>query len=44
MTDENKRNLLYFESTSMRELYNCMEKWQIENRKRLLFDKHSKRW
>jgi hypothetical protein len=36
MKDENKRNLLFFESTSMRGLYNCMEKWQIENQKRLL--------
>lgn len=36
MTDENKRNLLYFESGSMRGLYNCMEKWQGENHKRLL--------
>ena len=36
MTDGNKRNLLYFESVSMRELYNCMEKWQSENHKRLL--------
>ena len=36
MRDENKRNLLYFESASMRELYNCMEKWQREHHKRLL--------
>jgi hypothetical protein len=36
MTDENKRNLFYFESASMRDLYNCMEKWQAENHKRLL--------
>ncbi len=36
MTDQNKRNLYYFESASMRELYNCMEKWQRENQKRLL--------
>lgn len=36
MMDENKRNLLYFESTSMRELYICMEKWQSDNHKRLL--------
>jgi hypothetical protein len=36
MTDENKRNLLYFESASTVELYNCMDKWQIENHKRLL--------
>lgn len=36
MTDENKHNLFYFESASMRDLYNCMEKWQTENHKRLL--------
>lgn len=36
MSDDNKRNLLYFESASMRELYNDMETWQNENRKRLL--------
>jgi len=36
MTYVNKRNLLYFESPSMRGLYNCMENWQRENHKRLL--------
>lgn len=36
MAGENKRNLLYFESSSMRGLYDCMEKWQRENHKRLL--------
>ena len=36
MTDANKRNLLYFECESMKGLYNCMEKWQSENHKRLL--------
>ena len=36
MWDDNKRNLLYFESSSMRGLYDCMETWQNENRKRLL--------
>jgi len=36
MPDENKRNLQYFESTSMRGLYECMEDWQNENNKRLL--------
>lgn len=36
MTDDNKRNLLYFEGSSMRNLYDNMEKWQNENRKRLL--------
>lgn len=34
--DHNKRNLLYFESTSMRGLYDSMEQWQIDNQKRLL--------
>lgn len=33
---DNKRNLLYFESSSVRELYNTMESWQAENEKRLL--------
>lgn len=28
MSDDNKRSLLYFESSSMRELYNDMENWQ----------------
>jgi len=36
MSENNKRNLLYFESPSMRELYHCMENWQNENHKRLL--------
>ena len=36
MEDQNKRNLVYFESPSMRGLYDSMENWQIENRKRLL--------
>lgn len=36
MSDTNKRNLHYFESASMRGLYDCMESWQIENQKRLL--------
>jgi hypothetical protein len=36
MSEENKRNLQYFESTSMRELYESMEGWQDENKKRLL--------
>jgi hypothetical protein len=34
--DENKRNLLYFENASMRGLHDDMNKWQSENRKRLL--------
>jgi len=36
MSDDNKRNLLFFESQSMRGLYDSMENWQKENRKRLL--------
>jgi hypothetical protein len=36
MSEQNKRNLLYFESSSMRGLYNCMETWQNTNHKRLL--------
>jgi hypothetical protein len=36
MSDENKHNLLYFESNSMRELYETMEEWQKSNGKRLL--------
>ncbi len=36
MSDENKRNLLYFESNSMKELYETMEEWQKNNAKRLL--------
>ena len=36
MSDENKRNLQFFEADSMRELYNCMQAWQDANQKRLL--------
>jgi hypothetical protein len=36
MSDINKRNLVYFESPSMRGLYACMEEWQQTNNKRLL--------
>jgi len=36
MSDDNKHNLIYFESTSMRKLYDTMEKWQETNQKRLL--------
>lgn len=35
-TDHNKHNLLYFEHNSMQGLFNCMDKWQKENKKRLL--------
>lgn len=36
MSDENKRNLQYFEASSMRELYDCMQAWQEANQKRFL--------
>jgi len=34
--NDNKHNTLYFESSSMRELYNCIQIWQNQNKKRLL--------
>ena len=34
--DENKKNLLYFESPTVRGLYESMENWQEANQKRLL--------
>ena len=36
MSDKNKQNLHYFEGSSMINLYQCIEEWQIENSKRLL--------
>jgi len=36
MSDENKRNLQFFEACSMRELYDCLQMWQDANHKRLL--------
>jgi len=36
MSDVNKHNLLYFESSSMRALYDRMEQWQHANHHRLL--------
>lgn len=36
MLDDNKHNLLYFQNPSMRGLYECMEQWQKDNKKRLL--------
>ncbi len=36
MLDDNKKNLIFFEGSSMRQLYDNMEKWQTENKKRLL--------
>ena len=35
MSDDNKRNLQYFEAPSMRELFDAMDAWQREHRKRL---------
>lgn len=36
MLHENKRNIQYFESPSMHDLYKDMENWQNENHKRFL--------
>lgn len=36
MSEENKRNLLYFEASTMRGLFADMDAWQAKNRKRLL--------
>ena len=36
MKDNNKRNILYFESNSMKDLHDNMNEWQIENEKRFL--------
>ncbi|MBM3872088.1 MAG: hypothetical protein FJ392_14215 [Verrucomicrobia bacterium] len=36
MQDPNKRNLLYFESLSMRGLFDELSSWQTKNEKRLL--------
>ena len=33
--DDNKRNLVYFGADSMRALYETMDGWQAEHRKRL---------
>jgi len=33
---ENKKNLLYFKASSMKELHKVIEEWQNENEKRLL--------
>jgi hypothetical protein len=35
MSDANKHNLLYFENSSMRALYNDMDEWQHANHRRL---------
>ena len=36
MQDDNSRNLLYFESQSMRDLYQLIQDWQENSKKRLL--------
>lgn len=36
MPESNKRNLHYFEASSMRGLYQVIDAWQVENSKRLL--------
>jgi len=36
MSDNNKHNLVYFESRSVRALYEQMDDWQKTNHKRLL--------
>ena len=36
MKDNNKRNILYFESNSMKDLHDNMNEWQVENKKRFL--------
>ena len=36
MMENNKCNILYFESSSMNELYQSIQSWQNENQKRLL--------
>ena len=35
MPDDNKRNLLFFESPTVRGLYATMDEWQKTNRKRV---------
>ncbi len=35
MSEDNKRNLLYFEAPTMRELFAEMDEWQAKHRKRL---------
>ena len=35
MSEDNKRNLLYFEAPSMRALFAEMDEWQAKHRKRL---------
>lgn len=34
MKPDNKRNILYFEAESLRELHACLDGWQVRNQKR----------
>ena len=36
MNDENKHNILYFEDTTMKGLFETMQQWQVSNQKRFL--------
>lgn len=36
MIDDNKHNLQYFESSTMQELFDCMDNWQNTYKKRFL--------
>jgi hypothetical protein len=36
MSDENKHNVLFFENSTMKGLYNSIESWQNTNQKRFL--------
>lgn len=36
MSDDNKRNLLFFEASSMKELFGAIQAWQHDNKKRFL--------
>jgi hypothetical protein len=36
MSEDNKHNILFFESPTMKELYDTMESWQNANLKRFL--------
>lgn len=35
MSDDNKRNVLYFEAPTMRSLFETIDQWQEQHRKRL---------
>ena len=36
MTENNKRNILFFEASTMKELHSNMDDWQKDNKKRFL--------